>query len=448
MYPILIQFNLFLETRQLEGYTPITLLHLVAFIGDDQVLELLLNSGADVNSWHTLFGSPIYMAVFLGHEKIVHRLLCHGADVLRPLGPDATVDPSNNLENMSLLHVALSARRENLVKILLEHMFETPPTSLEGQNIIQSFIKYPTVNFNMSKEFRKEVEFKDLYMNYGPPNTTKTGTPAYKPQKDYSITDYVMCMFLKNGIDINYKNKDGVSALEIAAEKGLDNPYVRLLLNFGADINARNCNGGTALHVALRSKSLPKKDSWDFPGILKYSPDFCIKDNNGRTPLSYVNDQIYQIFISTVKNRRADILKALNNVRDVANSFKGERQDFHSIKAEIRLLKETPVTWKPYCSLYKFLKLPRDKLKSVLRNEHLVYEYRKIDQTKFKYFYPLLREKFREAEAVNELESRFSKSINLLLQSDFPDFLGDEIFKYLTLDEIRCVITASALPRV
>ena len=43
-------------------------------------MELLLEAGADVNQYHTLYQRPLYQAVSVGATEIV-RLLSHGAEV-------------------------------------------------------------------------------------------------------------------------------------------------------------------------------------------------------------------------------------------------------------------------------------------------------------------------------------------------------------------------------
>lgn len=65
--------------------------------------------------------------------------------------------------------------------------------------------------------------------------------------------------FLKNNIDVNYCNTNGLTALHLASKEG----HIKLiteLLNHGADANASTTKGFTSLHVAAISG---KKDVVD-----------------------------------------------------------------------------------------------------------------------------------------------------------------------------------------
>ena len=56
-------------------------------------------------------------------------------------------------------------------------------------------------------------------------------------------------VLLKNGADVNAKNKDGDTPLHHAARNSNYNT-VEVLLKNGADVNAKNKNGDTPLHWA------------------------------------------------------------------------------------------------------------------------------------------------------------------------------------------------------
>ena len=58
-----------------------------------------------------------------------------------------------------------------------------------------------------------------------------------------------MRLFLDRGADVNVRNQNGATVLQLAAEQG-HNSVVGLLLEKGIDINAQDHNGGTALHSA------------------------------------------------------------------------------------------------------------------------------------------------------------------------------------------------------
>ena len=82
------------------------------------------------------------------------------------------------------------------------------------------------------------------------------------------------------GIDVNYANKTGNSALHIAC-KNSNLEAVEFLLEKRANVNARNCKGKTPLHIAVdaRNEQIVKK-------LLAHG-SLLKKDNFNHTPLFY-----------------------------------------------------------------------------------------------------------------------------------------------------------------
>lgn len=128
---------------------------------------------------------------------------------------------------------------------------------------------------------------------------------------------------LDRGVDPNFQNQEGVTALMRAAEGGFFDT-VELLLERGADPNIRGDNGRTALIIDIRNiwnlrRGGHPVDSWrlvrDFYGwreyeragyvkpydktagyniaksLLNHGADLNIQDNDGNTALMYAADQ-------------------------------------------------------------------------------------------------------------------------------------------------------------
>lgn len=49
-------------------------------LGNKEIVEILIEVGADVNTKHKAGGTALHIAAYL-HEKIVEHLLAHGANV-------------------------------------------------------------------------------------------------------------------------------------------------------------------------------------------------------------------------------------------------------------------------------------------------------------------------------------------------------------------------------
>lgn len=96
---------------------PQNLLHSAAQNGGREVVKFLLEQGLSVNEGTTGGGvTPLMYAVRGNHEGIVSDLLAKGADANRALSHQ---DP--RYPGLAPLHVAVSAKNESLVKLLLQH---------------------------------------------------------------------------------------------------------------------------------------------------------------------------------------------------------------------------------------------------------------------------------------------------------------------------------------
>ncbi len=106
-------------------------------------------------------------------------------------------------------------------------------------------------------------------------------------------------LFLKAGMDVNAVDKEGSTALMIAAEKG-DIELARVLLQNGADVNARNRDGYTALMYAAYKGSAEVVEL-----LLENNADVNARDKDGWTALRYA-----------VLQGRNDIVKLLAKAKE------------------------------------------------------------------------------------------------------------------------------------
>ena len=95
---------------------------------------------------------------------------------------------------------------------------------------------------------------------------------------------------LAHGADVKAKDKDGMTALHIAAKRGADE-IVRLLLAKGANVHTKDRYERTALHYASACCH-PKIVRM----IVAYDADLNAKDNQGNSPLQYsTNPEVIEL---------------------------------------------------------------------------------------------------------------------------------------------------------
>ncbi len=96
---------------------------------------------------------------------------------------------------------------------------------------------------------------------------------------------HVMEYLLKKGANPNGVNKDGLTALHLAARSGLTNAAHKLL-DFGADPNLKDKAGMTPLMYAVMRNS-NNKNLGVITLLLTYGADVNLKNNQGKTALDY-----------------------------------------------------------------------------------------------------------------------------------------------------------------
>ena len=134
------------------------------------------------------------------------------------------------------------------------------------------------------KDFRKVLEKKGI------PFTQE----AFLKEIRASNREHVD-LFVKAGMDINARDKDGTTALMIASEKG-DIEMARLLIQGGADVNANNIDGYTALMYASYKGNLQIAEL-----LIKNKADVNARDKDGWTALRYASIQGQNDIVALLK---------------------------------------------------------------------------------------------------------------------------------------------------
>ncbi|KAK2715890.1 hypothetical protein QYM36_010456 [Artemia franciscana] len=217
-----------------KGYTP---LHCAAEKGITEVVQLLLDSGANVDAKGEDSNTPLHIAVFRGKENIVELLLRYGA----------TVD-NQDKNGKTALRLAV----ENA------YAYASPlPT-------IEDILKYrPDINNQSNRECLK---------------IAVRGYARWFKE--------VVEALLRYGFSVNPEDTNNTEFLHAAFEKG----YVKIVedfLKYGANVNtllgpSGHGKGLTPLHIAVINKQEEMANL-----LISNKADINARDENGKTPIFY-----------------------------------------------------------------------------------------------------------------------------------------------------------------
>ena len=217
----------------------------------DQVkmTEFLIQSGADVNVKGDDGGTALHAAAFLGQYEIAKLLIQNGADV------NARNNEGETVINGTMADWETTKFIAGILQLKLDR--EAVET---GRNQIVELLRKNGVTADFS-----DPTDNDFW--------TMAGAGNLQAVKEH----------LAKGLDINAKNKDGVTALQIATLLG-QYEIAELLVQKGADVNVKANDGTTALHSAAflgRHKEAKL--------LLENRIDADIRNNDGATAIDILN---------------------------------------------------------------------------------------------------------------------------------------------------------------
>ena len=184
--------------RANEMRTP---LHSAAYYGDLEVVQKLIEYGADISAEDLEGCTPLYFAsegVYPKDRTVLRLLLEHGADV-----------NARTKDGETPLHIASMFGSLEVARVLLEHGADVNARKEDGRTPLHSS------------------------------NVTSIWPGAMG----------VARLLLERGADVNARAKDGSTPLHVAS-RFAELAVVRLLLEHGADVKAEDDRGGTALQAA------------------------------------------------------------------------------------------------------------------------------------------------------------------------------------------------------
>ncbi len=221
LYNLLLTYGANPNAKDIYGDTA---LHVATMLNAEvEVLQMLINAGADVNERNKKGSSPIAVAIETKNSQHTAFYARTGADI-----------HSENLDSLTPLMRALKAEQE------LFRACITP----------------------------QNISTRDSYGN----------TVLHVAVKERAATPYIEYL-LESGADINTQNKVGDSPLYIAVDKNFKD-IGELLLAQNADVFATNAKNFSPLHIALQRGGATRE--W-----VIVSSVIEATDSTGNTPLHY-----------------------------------------------------------------------------------------------------------------------------------------------------------------
>ena len=248
----------FLEQAQHDRYVYLSILHVAAFKGDLDMVEVLLDTNRS--------------------EKIQKILLGFG---VREVEIDAKDDGNN-----TPLNYACGEGYMQIAKLLLKnganvnnrgYMGSTPlhglfATSVEGRSTFSK--KYADYFYTCAKFLIDKGADVNAMDDYG-------RTPLHKH-----------CMHIHIGVFY----------------------LVKALLEHGADVNARNVVGETPLHISCNNIET-MKDTLVAEFLISKGADINVKDNQNKTPFEYIKDLKIRKWFENLKDRKDAKARVLNSIK-------------------------------------------------------------------------------------------------------------------------------------
>ncbi|MCJ1267062.1 hypothetical protein MMC22_006947 [Lobaria immixta] len=260
--------------------------------GDEVEVWQALEKGADINTKNGKGLTPLFLAASTGNEALLRLLLEHGADIhIQDLGSRKAT-------------VLSYSKTEAITSILLEHVVNIHASDSDGRSslrlaaesgrdtLVQLLLKQGAkidekdeignTALHRAATFGHETVVQ-LLLDHGANEKDLMGLTALHHAAATGHETAVQ-LLLNHGADINEKGPQEYAALHLAAKYGHET-VVQLLLKSGANIRERGKRGSTALHLAAKSghKTVVQL-------LLKSGAYVNEKDESGHTPLRIAMD--------------------------------------------------------------------------------------------------------------------------------------------------------------
>ena len=284
------------------------------FTGDLAAVKQALTDGADPSAMDPQSGSTMLAtAALMGHTEIVKLLLEHGADV-----------NTKSRDGGTALHAAAFLGRIETVKFLLEKGADANlrsnigGTAMDGAKLDWEFTKaiIGMLQIEVNEAEVKAGRTKVIELLSEQP---KNASPSHNLWKAAAAGDLSAIKdALGDSADLNaLDSQSGITPLGWAALNG-QAEAAKLLIEKGADVNARNRDGTTSLHSAAFLGRIGTVKL-----LLENGADTTLRSNDGSTPtdVARLDWQLTQFVVgllqmevdeAAVKAGRTEVIKLIS----------------------------------------------------------------------------------------------------------------------------------------
>ncbi|EAU37833.1 conserved hypothetical protein [Aspergillus terreus NIH2624] len=195
--------------------------------GHENVVQMLLDRGADINARGSFYGNALQTASLQGHSNVVYILLDRGADVNAQGGSFGNAVVAASLQG-----------HEKIVQILLDRGADISARGGYYDNVLQA------------ASYGGHEKIVQILLDRGADINAQGGFYGNALQAaSYGGHEKIVQILLDRGADINAQGGFYGNALQAASDEGHEK-VVHILLDGGADINAQGRLYDNALQAA------------------------------------------------------------------------------------------------------------------------------------------------------------------------------------------------------
>ncbi|GFF85799.1 hypothetical protein IFM47457_06938 [Aspergillus lentulus] len=225
--------------------------------GHSRIVQLLLESGENVNTRNSGYYTSLHLAAREGHMNVVQLLLDYGAKLIAASGMRTPLDDAVLGGNPEIVQLFLDLGPNTKVRVYSRFRGHTSRQRMYMPLFSERSLS-ELLHFAITSSRRGNVQIARLLIEHGAnaQHVNSDGvTPlhnaaqaAWEPSRQMEMVQ----LLIKCGASIHATNYDGDTPLHRAAGQGASRQVIQGLIACGADINASNDHGETPLHMAAR----------------------------------------------------------------------------------------------------------------------------------------------------------------------------------------------------